>query len=273
MKNIFTAFIEHKDFKRSRPWSVVYQEYHSMTISTPHYAETIEILLYDGINGNAYIDGHRFSLSGKKVFYISPQTVHSFEYRPSDGYALVVKLHPAMLKEFLDIDRILSEYGFTLSSLDVCYENHGEFLKTVNALSESEDLTFSLATVASLLGLLIKSSSKKGGQPQDARSGGVINEIITWTGENYGSKFSLGDVAERFGYTKSYFCDMFKAKTGITYVKYLNTVRISAACSLLKSGVPVNQVSRLCGFETDSYFIQLFKKTIGVTPKQYSMKP
>jgi AraC-like DNA-binding protein len=273
MKNIFTAFIKHKDFKRARPWSVVYQEYHSATISTPHYAETVEILLYDGINGNAYIGGRRFSLSGKKVFYISPQTVHSFEYQPSDGHALVVKLHPAMLKEFIDIDRVLSEYGFTLSSLDVCYENHDDFLETVKGLSESDDLTLSLSLVSSLLGLLVKSSLKKNDQVQSERSGGVINEIIAWTGENYGSEFSLGDVAERFGYTKSYFCDMFKAKTGITYIKYLNTVRISAACSLLKSGIPVNQVSRLCGFETDSYFIQLFKKTIGVTPKQYSMKP
>lgn len=277
MKQIFTAFIEHKEFKKSRPWSVVKQVYDTAIISTPHYADTVELLVCSKINGTAYIGGKKLDMSGEKVLYISPQTVHSFEYLPSEGHLLVIKLHPAMLGEFIDIDRILAEYGASLQSLDITYENYSDFLPHVKNLEENTDIARSLSSILAILRLLVSSSHKKSSSDLsvDSLSCGnaeVINEIIAWTEKNYGRKFTLDEVSGRFGYTKNYFCDMFKAKTGITYLKYLNNMRISNACAMLKAGTPVREVSQLCGFETDSYFIQLFKKIIGITPKQYQIK-
>ncbi len=274
MNQLFTAFIEHKEFKRSRPWTVVEQRYSNLTVSTPHYAETVEILLYDNARGSAYIGGRKFDISGKQVFYIAPQTVHSFEYLPSDGEIFVVKLQPDMLKEFINTERLLSEYNTSLASLDVKYENYDDIYPFVKSLRESEDVCTSLSAILSILHLLAcgtpnKESSQLSGAGEP--SGNVINEIIEWTEKNFQRRFSLDEVSGRFGYTKNYFCDMFKSKTGITYLKYLNTLRISNACDMIKTGIPINRVSHLCGFETDSYFIQLFKKTIGVTPKQYQM--
>ena len=274
MKQLFTAFVEHKEFKRSRPWTVVKQQYSVLTVSTPHYAETVEILLYENARGSAYIGGQKFDISGKKVFYVAPQTVHSFEYLPSDGKILVVKLQPEMLNEFLNTERLLSEYGASLASLEVKHENYDDFYPFVKTLEESDSVASALSSIISILYLLAcgtpqkeKSRLSESGEVSE----NVINEIITWTEQNYHRPLSLDEVSGRFGYTKNYFCDMFKSKTGITYLKYLNTLRISNACNMIKTGIPINRVSHLCGFETDSYFIQLFKKTIGVTPKQYQM--
>ena len=274
MNRLFTAFIEHKEFKKSRPWTVVEQRYSTVSVSTPHYAETVEILLYNNARGSAYIGGRKFEITGKQVFYIAPQTVHSFEYLPSDGEILVVKLQPDMLKEFINTDRLLSEYDASLAALDVKYENFDDLYPFVKTLEDCEDVATSLSAIISILHLLACTSNKKERSRLSSAgesSGNVINEIIAWTEENYQRRFSLDEVSGKFGYTKNYFCDMFKSKTGITYLKYLNTLRISNACDMIKTGIPINRVSHLCGFETDSYFIQLFKKTIGVTPKQYQM--
>ncbi|MBE6608424.1 MAG: AraC family transcriptional regulator [Ruminococcaceae bacterium] len=274
MNRIFTAFIEHKEFKKSRPWTVVEQRYSSLTVSTPHYADTVEILLYDNARGSAYIGGRKFEITGKQVFYIPPQTVHSFEYLPSDGEILVVKLQPSMLRDFINTERILSEYGVSLASLEINQTNYDDFYPFVKVLRENDDVSCALSSIISILNLLVrgtreKENSKLSGSSES--SANMINEIIAWTEKNYQRRFSLDEVSGRFGYTKNYFCDMFKSKTGITYLKYLNTLRISNACDMIKTGIPINRVSHLCGFETDSYFIQLFKKTIGVTPKQYQM--
>ncbi len=274
MQKIFTAFVEHKDFSRSRPWSVVRQQYDTSVISTPHYAETVELLLYDRVNGSAHIGGHRFELSGKQVFYVAPKTVHSFEYLPSDGYGLVVKLHPAMLKEFIDKRNVLGEYGTSFSQLNISYENYDDFRKHADILMSDDDISSALSSILSILRLLVSGSSeqnKAGFYIENSTANTVINDIIAWTEQNYSRKISLDEVANRFGYTKNYFCDMFRTKTGTTYMHYLNNVRISSACTLLKTGIPVKSVSQLCGFVTDSYFIKLFKKTIGLTPKQYRL--
>lgn len=271
MKHLFTAFIEHKHFQKSRPWSLVEQRFETPTISTPHYAETIEILVCHDIEGTAHIGGKRFDMSGKKVFFIAPQTVHSFEYQPCNGFVLAIKWHHEMLKEYVDIEKILEQHTMSVSSLEVEYQNFDDFYHHAIKLSNDTDISSALAAILSMLALFVASTTERDASKLSVESNArtVINEIIAWTEQNYGRKILLDEVALKFGYTKNYFCDLFKSKTGITYLQYLNHVRVSNACALLRTGKPVNQVSVLCGFETNSYFISLFKKTVGITPKTY----
>jgi len=96
-----------------------------------------------------------------------------------------------------------------------------------------------------------------------------LREIINWTEQNFTRRISLDEVSGEFGYTKHYFCQKFKKATGITYLTYLNNLRISHACRLLKAGKSIGDTCDECGFEDMSYFIQLFKKITGITPKKY----
>ena len=268
MKNLFTAFVEHKEFKKSRPWTVVRQKYDSAVISTPHYAETVEILVCDSIVGSAYIGGERFDMSGKKVFYIAPQTIHSFEYQKSEGSLLVIKLHLEMLKEFINVPNIFAQYGLTPSDPMALQDDYDAFFDSAARL-DSGDVAEALLGISTITKLLCENSIKKSPDPQRT-SDGSINEIIEWTEKNYGEKISLESVSKKFGYTRNYFCEMFKKSTGNTYITYLNSLRISNACAMLRVGVSVKDACERCGFETDSYFIKLFKSTVGTTPKQYS---
>lgn len=268
MKDLFTALIEHKEFKKSRPWTVVWQKYDSAVISTPHYAETIEILVCNSISGSAYIDGKKYDMSGQKAFYIAPMTVHSFEYRRSEGSVAVIKIHIEMMREFLDIDSIFSQYGTSVSEPAVLQENYNVFAQATEKM-ESTDIAEALTGVLSIIRLLATGERKNTFVCTPAGHPESINEIIKWTEQNHKHKISLDEVAGRFGYTKNYFCDMFKKNTGTTWLRYLNNLRISNACAMLRQGVPVKNVCIDCGFETDSYFINLFKRTVGITPKQY----
>lgn len=270
MKNLFTAFVEHKEFKKSRPWTVVRQQYDSAVISTPHYAETVEILVCDSIVGSAYIGGERFDMSGKKVFYIAPQTVHSFEYQKSEGSLLVIKLQLEMLEEFINVSNIFAQYGIDLSDPSVLQDNYDCFFESAKKMS-GDDVAEALSGIISITKLLctVPHQDKETSRIQRDTS---INEIIEWTEKNYGKKISLGDVAKRFGYTKNYFCEMFKKSTGNTYITYLNSLRISSACAMLRVGASVREACEGCGFENDSYFIRLFKSTVGTTPKQYAKR-
>ena len=272
MSKIFTAFLEHKDFKKDRPWSMVRQRFDRQTISPPHYAETIEILICKNIVGTAHIGGQKFDLSGDPVFFIPPQTVHAFDYAASDGVVLALKWHPTMLKEYLNIDGILAAHSLALHSLAVVHGNLEAFYSLAEGLDTDTDIAGALTKILAMLSLFVSGTEKQNSVRIVADSGSVINEIINWTEQNYSQKISLFDVSARFGYTKNYFCDLFKAKTGVTYLSYLHHVRISNACALLRTGLPVSRVATLCGFETASYFISLFKKTVGVTPKAYQGK-
>jgi AraC-like DNA-binding protein len=61
----------------------------------------------------------------------------------------------------------------------------------------------------------------------------------------------------------------FKEWSGTSPVKYRNGIRISAACSLLKnSNLSVYEIAVEVGFEDPYYFSRIFKKIVGLSPRQ-----
>lgn len=101
-------------------------------------------------------------------------------------------------------------------------------------------------------------------QPND-----TIREIITYVNEHYMEKITLDEMAAQTGFSREYFCRFFKQHMGITFLRYLNEVRISHAGRLLTTtGLPVSEVMNESGFTNQTIFNRLFKELYGMTPRQ-----
>jgi AraC-like DNA-binding protein len=82
---------------------------------------------------------------------------------------------------------------------------------------------------------------------------------------------SLDDIARRCALSKAYLCRLFKRCTHMTVQQYLTHVRISRAKHLLRDkGRNVTQACFESGFSSPSYFISVFSRIAGVTPKQWA---
>ncbi len=270
MNNIFTAFKEHKDFSQNSPYSVIYSAFSKDEAVAPHYAETVELLLFSGASGEVRIGGRLFKLSGNQVFYIPPGVVHSMNYKKSDGNLINVKLSPEGFSPFISFSSMLRAEGKELSLIEQNPDCFDELLPCINALSASKDI-FSAASAALSLFSVLKNFY---GAPEEKGSSSFLNnelyEIINYTADHYTEKISVSDIAEKMGYSKYYFCTKFRESAGTTYLSYLNGVRISAACKMLKNGASVTEAAEKCGFSDVPYFVQLFKKIKGITPKRYA---
>ena len=97
----------------------------------------------------------------------------------------------------------------------------------------------------------------------------LLNRLILWTSEHYMEQITVEDAASVLHFSKSYFCRFFKANTKITYLTYLNQVRICQAAYLLRTGKSVAFSSNACGFSNVSYFITLFRDFFGCTPGEF----
>lgn len=77
-------------------------------------------------------------------------------------------------------------------------------------------------------------------------------------------------MVEEVGINESYLCRLFKAKTGYTFLEYLQRYRIKKALELMQDqGLRVNEIARKTGFTDMSYFSSVFKKYMGVSPSSY----
>lgn len=101
----------------------------------------------------------------------------------------------------------------------------------------------------------------------------VIGEVCTYLEANYADKqLSLCAVAERFGFSETYFSRLFKAQTGTTYSEYLERLRVKHACELLLAGESVDRVADSTGYNSVTVFRAAFKRICGVTPSEYRLK-
>lgn len=86
----------------------------------------------------------------------------------------------------------------------------------------------------------------------------------------FNKPLSLPLVAEKSGMSLSSFIRLFKRKTGMTFVDYLNSVRMAAACRLLKDPeLSLLRISMVCGYNNQSHFNRVFKKFVGMAPGVY----
>lgn len=98
-----------------------------------------------------------------------------------------------------------------------------------------------------------------------------IKEAISLIEQNYNKKIALDDMARACHMSPNYFSRLFKDMTGETPFEYINNYRIEAACEMLASGSDsITEVCYSCGFNDLSYFIHIFKKHKGMSPKAYA---
>lgn len=63
---------------------------------------------------------------------------------------------------------------------------------------------------------------------------------------------------------------MFRQKTGMTLVDYLTKIRIENAIKLIKNtNLRIYEIAEKVGYENVEHFSRVFKKRVGVSPKEY----
>lgn len=97
-----------------------------------------------------------------------------------------------------------------------------------------------------------------------------FKDILNYIEEYYTEQISLEDMARISGLSSRYFCRFFRKMTQSTPMEYLNFFRIECACEQLsETQISVTEVAFNCGFNDLSYFIKVFHKAKGLTPKKY----
>ena len=106
---------------------------------------------------------------------------------------------------------------------------------------------------------------------QNVRYSAEISRAKEFIRENYAdSAISLHRGAEEVGFSPNHFSTVFSQETGQTFVEYLTAVRIEAAKQLLTCGNSrMSDIAFDVGYQDSHYFSYLFKKHVGVSPREY----
>lgn len=97
-----------------------------------------------------------------------------------------------------------------------------------------------------------------------------VTEAFDYVRQNYGKELSIEIIAQHLHISSVYFSHLFKMETGVAFSNYLCQYRISMAKDLLRNtGYSLAEITQKVGFQNYNYFIQVFKKQVGITPLKY----
>jgi two-component system response regulator YesN len=98
----------------------------------------------------------------------------------------------------------------------------------------------------------------------------AIRKVCEHLDTHYAQTYTLSEAAEMAHLSVSYFSALFKKSTGLTYLNYVNQLRIEKAkVLLLAPEIKIYEVADQVGFTSLPYFNRTFKQITSLTPLEY----
>lgn len=120
-------------------------------------------------------------------------------------------------------------------------------------------------------GLVDKALNARQGNSGEIRNHHVINLAEQYVKENFcDPNISLISVANHVSMSAAYFSTVFSQTTGQSFIAYLTAMRMEKAKELLTTtNMKLSDIALEIGYNEPNYFSHVFRKTTGMTPKEY----
>lgn len=98
----------------------------------------------------------------------------------------------------------------------------------------------------------------------------TVREVVSFCSKNYDRALSLETLERELHLNKYYISHLFSSKLGIRFNDYINSLRVSQACRLLRyTELTANEISEAVGFNTQRTFNRAFARFRGCTPGEF----
>ena len=101
----------------------------------------------------------------------------------------------------------------------------------------------------------------------------VIHRVQEEIDLHYYEPLTLTSLAQKYSVDHSYLSRCFKQETGENLMMYLAKRRMEKAVEHMKEGkVGLTEISFLVGYDDYTYFSRVFKKIMGMSPREYKTR-
>ncbi|MGI6773233.1 MAG: AraC family transcriptional regulator [Clostridiales bacterium] len=227
----------------------------------PHFHRNFELLyIYDG-DVTVFIDYQTVNIKTGEFVLIFPNQVHWFTDNVTSRSKLVI-FSPDYVSDFYNTCKN-KRPAKVVTTLDESTRQ-----QLVNHLTKESDIFLIKSILYAVCSCVYRNTSLY--ELTDKVDENLRYRLICFIEENYDKQCTLGTVSKALGYSYEYLSWYFTEKLGVSFVKLLNSYRLSKAVHMLKeSNLTVAEIAFGCGFDTIRSFNRNFKSRYNLTPTQY----
>ncbi|HKM97435.1 MAG TPA: AraC family transcriptional regulator [Buttiauxella sp.] len=244
-----------------------------------HWHQCVEFLYISKGYGIVVVDNQHYTARPGRLFIFPPFRLHKVHVEANDKnqyHRTTMHIeHSSVISTLQAFPRQQAQFS-ALAASDVpaqIYDlsEQAEFMEVI--LGEFDKLDpMAHSTASDVAFMVMQIMAFLPAQPQVfmPQEQTVASRIMQWVENNYRGKFSLDELAQSVGLSRSYTSRIFRQQTGGSIHEYLLTRRIKKSCDLLRtSPLSIDAIALEVGFIEATYFITCFKKMMNQTPLQY----
>lgn len=97
-----------------------------------------------------------------------------------------------------------------------------------------------------------------------------VTDVVRYMYKHLGENLTLQKISEEFELSKSYLNAIFQKHTQHAPMDFYIHLKMKEACKLLRStNLYIYEVGQRLGYQDQYYFSRIFRKVVGVSPKEY----
>ena len=245
-----------------------------------HWHEEIQFIL--SVKGDAmvHINEEKLAVKEGEGIFINSGCLHSAEDVSGDCVYICLNVSP----HFLLPEELYSSYIFPyISATNLPYiilkpsEDWGKsILESMMEIKKliNDNSPFYEINITSLLTFIWQQLIRNGFQLEysqtEVEKHKRMKEMLNWIHQHFAEKVTLADIAKAGRLSNSECCRYFKKILKTTPINYLIHYRIQKSLPLLQErDSNVTEVAFKAGFNSSSYFIEKFRKSMNMTPLAY----
>lgn len=225
---------------------------------------------------NLFFENKKLSLPRRSVVVIPPSSIH----RTEGGAYKRVNLYVSP-SELGESERAFLDECFRRVAFEVRGERGELFFSMLESIAEGSAVSlqkkYAPHLVKSLLYLL--QTSVLSPLPEahvtavEKTKDEAVMGVVNYIGEHYREPITLEHLSEIFFISKNTLCRNFGRVMKCSVMEYCTLVRLNAAKRLLtETQKGMGEIAELCGYSSANYFSLIFKRVVGISPREYRKK-
>lgn len=277
--------IEFKDV----PLRMNNRRYHSQPFGGYYHShQAAELLYVHQGKGSVIVNRRTYDIQPGMLFYFPPFQLHGVhaDISPDSPYErttihFMPSLMDGYLKSFPSLHQFhshiwhgqLPDYAYDISAqkpyMESVCDYYAERVRQGQAVENEEHAALLFSQLMQLFRTVYMQHVKEPASvlPRNRR---YSESIMQWLEEHFQEDFHLEELAEALHLSKFYVSRVFRLETGGSITDYIAARRMKEASLLLQTtSLSIERIGMEVGMRNTSYFCQLFRKTVGISPKQY----
>lgn len=124
--------------------------------------------------------------------------------------------------------------------------------------------------ISQVLSLILAEIYQREKQHSTQEQNRHVTKVVRYMYKHIYENLTLEEIAEEFELSKSYLNAIFQKYTRHSPVDFFINLKMKEACKILRSSdLYIYQVAQKLGYADQYYFSRIFKKVVGISPKEY----